>query len=105
MHRASARLDIVRFKAGRNDCLEQLGIQVLSFAQLDYVTKARGGTGEDGVKWDEVTRATIEARVRSRTPAKRIVQQRRDLAEAEAAARQALRALADNTAGAAAVVS
>ncbi len=66
---------------GRPTCLEQLGIQVLSFAQLDYVTKARGGTGTDGIKWDEVVRATIEHRVRSRAPAKRIVQQRRDLAD------------------------
>lgn len=61
-------------------CLQQLGVQLLSFAQLDYVTKARGGTGTDGIKWAKDQRSTIEHRVRSRAPAKRIVERRRELA-------------------------
>lgn len=61
-------------------CLEQLGIQILSFAKLDYMEKARGGTGSDGIKWKPDERSTIEARVRSRAPAKRIVERRRELA-------------------------
>lgn len=64
----------------RASCLEQMGTQLLSFAQLDYVTKARGGTGTDGITWAKDQRSTIEARVRSRAPAKRIVERRRELA-------------------------
>lgn len=67
--------------AGRRDCLQVLGTEILSLSKLDYVTKARGGTGTDGIAWAPLTRKTIEARVRSRAPAKRIVAQRRALAE------------------------
>ncbi|MCC7425017.1 MAG: hypothetical protein IT428_32510 [Planctomycetaceae bacterium] len=60
--------------------LDLLGTQMLSLAQQDYVTKARGGTASDGTKWAKLSRATLEARVRRRAPARAIVRQRRDLA-------------------------
>ena len=36
------------------ELLETMGVQLLSDAQLDYLTKSRGGTGLDGVKWNPV---------------------------------------------------
>lgn len=76
------RLDRVRdrLRSGRAEVLHAVGVQILSLAKLDYVTLARGGTTDDGRHWDPLDRATIEARVRSRAPAKRIVAKRRALA-------------------------
>lgn len=61
--------------------LDQIGVQVMALSKTDYRTKARGGTGSDGISWEKLDRATLEARVRSRAPAKRIVAQRKQLAE------------------------
>ncbi len=43
----------------KDELLETMGIQLLADAQLDYLTKARGGTGLDGVKWKPNAPATI----------------------------------------------
>lgn len=48
----------------RRHMLEVMGVQLLQFAQLDYVTKARGGTGTDGVKWEPILVSTVLARLR-----------------------------------------
>lgn len=61
--------------------MDQIGVQVMALSRQDYRTKARGGTGSDGISWQPLTRETIEARVRSRAPARRIVAQRKQLAE------------------------
>ena len=39
-----------------------IGFAALGDIQRDYVVKARGGTGEDGVKWEPLKPATIAAR-------------------------------------------
>lgn len=70
-----------KLASDKRTILERVGIQALSFSQLAYRDKARGGTGSDGVTWSKLSRNTIEARVRERAPAKRIVAQRRDLAK------------------------
>lgn len=64
----------------RRNLLTQLGVELLSLSQLAYRDKARGGMGSDGIAWKRLERSTIEMRVRSRAPAKRIVAQRRELA-------------------------
>jgi hypothetical protein len=43
----------------------RVGVAFLSQVQQDYVTKARGGTGRDGVKWPPLKTSTIVARRRS----------------------------------------
>lgn len=48
----------------RRDILETIGVQLLSYAKLDYVTKSRGGTGTDGIKWAPIKVGTILARLR-----------------------------------------
>lgn len=48
----------------RKKLLEVVGIQLLQYAQLDYVIKARGGTGSDGIAWAPLQVATILARLR-----------------------------------------
>jgi hypothetical protein len=70
-----------RLQAERQTLLRLLGIDLLGLAQQAYVEKARGGTGSDGIAWAPLSRATIEARVRSRAPAQQIVAQRKQLAE------------------------
>lgn len=70
-----------RLDSDRPTVLQRIGVQLLSLSQLAYREKARGGTGSDGITWAKLSRKTIEARVRSRAPAKRIVSQRRDLAK------------------------
>lgn len=62
------------------DLMQAMGIQLLSFAQLAYRDKARGGQGDDGVKWAPLQRGTLEARVRRRAKARAIVKERRDIA-------------------------
>jgi hypothetical protein len=70
-----------RLDSDRPTVLQRIGVQLLSLSQLAYREKARGGTGSDGITWAKLSRKTIEVRVRSRAPAKRIVAQRRDLAK------------------------
>lgn len=41
-----------------------MGVQLLSFAKLDYVTKGRGGTGTDGITWKPLAESTIKAKAR-----------------------------------------
>ena len=48
----------------RKKTLEVVGVQLLQFAQLDYVIKARGGTGSDGIAWAPLQVATVLARLR-----------------------------------------
>jgi len=57
------------------------GVSVLGRAQRDYETKSRHGTGEDGTHWKELSPKTIEARVRRRAAAKKIVDERKRLAD------------------------
>lgn len=40
----------------------RLGVALLSKVQQDFVTKSRGGTGEDGIKWPALQRSTIAQR-------------------------------------------
>lgn len=70
-----------RFSEAMPVLMDQLGVQLMALSRTAYRAKARGGTGQDGITWDPLTRATIEARVRSRAPAQRIVAQRRQLAQ------------------------
>ncbi|MDE2098974.1 MAG: hypothetical protein KGL39_17100 [Patescibacteria group bacterium] len=66
--------------AHQNECLNLFGVQLTSDVRQDFEQKSRHGTGEDGIQWPELTRATIAARVRKRGEGKRIVQRRRELA-------------------------
>lgn len=66
-------------RRGRPDLLNQLGVQLLSLSQQAYRQKSRKQRGGDGITWSPLQRKTIENRVRRRGPAKRIVQQRRQL--------------------------
>lgn len=56
--------------AEAHQVLDIVAVAVLSFTALDYVTKARGGTGTDGVKWDPLTAATIRKRKRGKAKGK-----------------------------------
>lgn len=40
----------------------RLGTALLSKVQQAFITKARGGTGDDGIKWEPLKYATIRAR-------------------------------------------
>lgn len=68
-------------RRGRPDLLNQLGVQLLSLSQQAYRQKSRKQRGSDGITWSPLQRKTIENRVRRRAPAKRIVQQRRQLSD------------------------
>lgn len=46
------------------EILEAIGIQVLSWMQDDYKTKARGETDPAGVKWDPIKRSSMRSRLR-----------------------------------------
>lgn len=48
----------------RQDLLEVIGVQILSFAQEAYDVKATGAVGPDGIQWAPVKVATILARLR-----------------------------------------
>lgn len=50
----------------------RVGVAFLSQVQQDYVTKSRGGTGKDGVKWAPLKTSTIVARRRSKEDVKNI---------------------------------
>ena len=54
----------IALRQSRRDILETIGIQLLSYAKLDYVTKSRGGTGTDGITWAPIKVGTILARLR-----------------------------------------
>lgn len=43
----------------------RLGVALLSKIQGDFITKGRGGTGEDGIRWQPLKRETIIGRRRS----------------------------------------
>lgn len=58
-----------------------VGVSVLGHVQRDYETKSRHGTGEDGTQWKDLSPNTLEARVRRRSEAKSIVEQRKQLAQ------------------------
>ena len=49
----------------------RLGVALLSQVQQDYVAKARGGVGKDGIKWKPLAPQTL-ARRRSGKPGKRV---------------------------------
>lgn len=40
----------------------RIGVAALSQIQQDFITKSRGGTGRDGIKWKPLKRETIAAR-------------------------------------------
>lgn len=44
----------------QRNLLEAVGVKLLSFAQQDYRTKSRGGTGTDGITWKKLAPATIK---------------------------------------------
>lgn len=46
------------------EILEAIGIQVLSWMQEDFRTKARGETDPAGVKWDPIKPASMRSRLR-----------------------------------------
>lgn len=48
----------------RQDLLEVIGVQILSFAQEAYDQKATGAMGDDGIQWAPLQVATILARLR-----------------------------------------
>lgn len=48
----------------QRELLDVIGVQLLSFALLDFDEKARGGTGEDGIGWKALHPKTIEAKQR-----------------------------------------
>jgi hypothetical protein len=56
------------------------GVYVLNQSRLAYIAKSKGQQGSDGITWKPIARATAEARVRRRAPARRIVAKRRELA-------------------------
>jgi len=43
----------------RQDLLEVIGVQILSFAQEAYDVKATGAMGDDGIQWDPLQVSTI----------------------------------------------
>lgn len=47
----------------------RIGVSLLSQIQQDFITKSRGGTGRDGIKWRPLQRSTIAQR--RTTPAER----------------------------------
>lgn len=48
----------------QREVLEAIGIQALSFAQLDYRTLSRRGTTKDGRKWKELAAATVKRKAK-----------------------------------------
>lgn len=46
------------------ELLETMGVQLLADAQLDYLTKSKGGTGKDGVSWKPLHELTIKRKNR-----------------------------------------
>jgi len=58
-----------------------VGVSVLANVQEAYRAKARKQSSEDGIVWRDLSRATLEARVRRRAAARAIVEQRRKKAD------------------------
>lgn len=67
------RMEEIRKKAGATrkqleqeiqKLLNLLGVQVLSWAKLDYETKGRGGTGTDGISWKPLASSTLRQKQR-----------------------------------------
>lgn len=48
-----------RIEREQRDLAEAVGVKLLSFAQQDYRTKSRGGTGTDGITWKPLKPAKI----------------------------------------------
>jgi hypothetical protein len=48
----------------QSDLLDILGQMLLAQVQQAYVTKSRGGTGEDGIQWDGIQLGSLLARMR-----------------------------------------
>ena len=69
------------FRARISEAAMVAGISVLHHAQQDYEAKSKHGTGEDGIAWKELSPKTIESRVRSRSVAKGVVEERRKIAQ------------------------
>lgn len=46
------------------ELLEAMGVQLLADAQLDYLTKSKGGTGKDGITWKPLAPSTIRKKNR-----------------------------------------
>ncbi|HUQ70369.1 MAG TPA: hypothetical protein VM165_12640 [Planctomycetaceae bacterium] len=46
-------------EAEQREVLNTIGLQLLSFVQLDYSTKSTGGTGTDGISWKPLAASTI----------------------------------------------
>lgn len=82
LHKLTQQLRDARSEVERQRTitLHAVGVQLLGFVREAYVAKSRGGAGSDGIQWAKLSRATIEQRVRSRAPAKRIVEERKRLA-------------------------
>jgi len=53
---------VLALHAGRVKILDIMGVQLLQFTQLDYVTKSNGGTGTDGITWAPIKPETLAAR-------------------------------------------
>lgn len=75
----TTRLDQIRrgleaagrdFQAEQANVLEAVGARVLSYAQQDYRTKSRGGTGSDGITWAPLAESTVKRKA-SKGSAKR----------------------------------
>lgn len=50
----------VLFATQQRDALETMGVRILSFSRQSYVTKSRGGTGMDGIKWAALSEQTVK---------------------------------------------
>lgn len=74
---------VEKLRKQRSDGAESVGRSVLANVQRAYSAKARGGMGSDGIVWRDLSRKTLEARVRRRKEARDIVARRRAL-DAEA---------------------
>jgi hypothetical protein len=46
------------------EVLNTIGVQLLSFVQLDYATKSTGGTGSDGITWKPLAQSTIDRKAK-----------------------------------------
>lgn len=60
-HLKATRQQMAKRKA---ELLETMGVQLLADAQLDYLTKSKGGTGKDGVAWKPLAPSTIRKKNR-----------------------------------------
>ncbi len=71
---------LAELRARNHEGAERVGISILRNVQEAYDAKSRKQSSEDGIVWRDITRATLEARVRRRAQARQIVEQRRQLA-------------------------